>query len=359
MSQGPATATPTRIAPHRATETLSVGVFGASGITGVELIRLLATHPRVRTAFATSRGEAGRPLDELDPAAPELRLVHPDDAGLAGVDVVFLCVPHGTAGPLARRCIEAGCRVIDVSGDHRLVSADAHAEHYGSERSEDLVRETVYGLTEHVRERLSDARLVACPGCYATASLLALVPLSRAGLLHDLAIIDAKSGVSGAGRSANATTHFCSAANDVQPYKLGRGHRHVAEIEQELTRCAPGETPARVIFNPHLVPLERGIEATIVLRGVELAQVQEPLTSAYADEPFVRVLTDGRTARIRAVAGTNRAVLSAHDVEGTDAVVVTCAIDNLLKGAAGQAVQNFNAMIGAPETTGLPNGGTR
>lgn len=330
-----------------------IGIYGGSGTTGVELAKLLMAHPRAELAFATSRSERGTPLDHFDPSAPDVELVHPDDVDPRDVDVAMLCVPHGTAGELALRCASRGSRVIDVSGDHRLRGEALHQRVYESERSENLAERAVYGLTEFARHAVADAELVACPGCYATASILALVPLSRAGLLNDLTIVDAKSGVSGAGRSPSATNHFCSASGDVQPYKIGRVHRHVAEIEQQLQFADPHGTEHRIVFNPHLVPLERGIEASIVVRGASVRDVRRALTETYANEPFVRVLPEGRTARIRAVAGTNRADIGVTDVEGTDAVVVTSAIDNLLKGAAGQAVQNLNVVLGLPETTGL------
>lgn len=330
-----------------------VGIFGASGTSGVELARVLVDHPGFQLAFATSRGERGRSLDEIDPAGPSLALEHPDDVALDRVELAFLCVPHGTAGPLAQRCIESGARVVDLSGDHRLRAPEAHADTYGSERSEALASEAVYGLTELARERVAAARLVANPGCYATAAILPLAALARAGRLDDLPVVDAKSGVSGAGRVPTATNHFCSVAGDVRPYKVGRAHRHVREIEQELTNASASDAPSRVVFNPHLVPLERGIEATIVLRGCTARAAREALSATYRDEPFVRLLPEGQTARIRAVVGTNRADVGVAAVAGTDACVLTVAIDNLQKGAAGQAVQNANVMCGWSETTGL------
>lgn len=331
-------------------------VYGATGTSGAELIRLLVAHPAIGPILATARGDAGNTLDVVDPAAPSVPLVHPDAVDPADADFAFLCLPHGTAGEVARRCAEAGCRIIDVSGDHRLSDADLHDAVYGSERSQELADEAVYGLTEFVRQALPAARIVANPGCYATSVSLALLPLAERGLLGDLPVVDAKSGVSGAGRSPSPTTHFCSADADVQPYKPGRRHRHVAEVEQSLARAMGGGQRCEIVFTPHLVPLERGIEATIVLRrtGADAAQIRDALSQRYASEPFVQVLPEGRQARIRGVASTNRAHLAVSPVEGVDAVVVTSAIDNLLKGAAGQAVQNMNAMLGLDETLGLP-----
>jgi N-acetyl-gamma-glutamyl-phosphate reductase len=355
LSSAPHTRTGPARRPSTPSPRLAAGVYGASGTSGAELVRLLVEHPHVHVEFATSRAEAGRPLDEIDPAAPPLALVHPEDTDPSRVDVVFLCVPHGTAGEAARRAIDAGARVIDVSGDHRLREAADHERVYASPRSQALADEAVYGLTEWARPELPAARLVANPGCYATAATLALAPLAEAGVLDDVPVIDAKSGVSGAGRTASATTHFISVSEDVRPYKVGRSHRHVAEIEQLLGLADPEKRQHRVVFTPHLVPLERGIEATITVRGVGSADdVRALLERRYADEPFVRVLPAGREARIRGVSRTNRAHLAVHPVEGLDAVVLSSAIDNLVKGAAGQAIQNFNLMFGLEEVTGLP-----
>ncbi|MEX1024409.1 MAG: N-acetyl-gamma-glutamyl-phosphate reductase [Planctomycetota bacterium] len=342
-----------RAATRRHTSHATVGLYGASGTTGVELARLLTLHPEVEIAFATSRSERGRTLDEIDPSAPCVELSHPDDVDAGSVDIVLLAVPHGTAGVLAEQCLATGSRVIDVSGDHRLIEARNHDEVYGTPRSHDLAREAAYGLPELGREAIRAARLVANPGCYATASILPLAPLATAGFLDDLVVIDAKSGVSGAGRTPTATTHFCSAANDVQPYKVGRVHRHVAEIEQALRLHDVEQAEHQVVFNPHLVPIERGIQATAVVRTGDAALVRATLEDAYRGEEFVRVLPAGRCARIRGVAYTNRAEIAVTAVPGVEATVVTVAIDNLLKGAAGQAVQNLNLMAGFPENTGL------
>jgi N-acetyl-gamma-glutamyl-phosphate reductase len=356
---GPATDTPRPIETARAhgdaqTSRTPAIVFGASGTSGVELVQLLVQHPALDLAHATARGTAGEALDAVDPGAPAVVLEHPDEVQPDGSEIAFLCLPHGSAGEAARRCVEAGCRVVDVSGDHRLRDAALHDSVYGSPRSQELADEAVYGLTELARPELPAARLVANPGCYATAAGLALAPLAEAGLLGELPVVDAKSGVSGAGRVPTATTHFCSADGDVRPYKPGRQHRHVSEVEQLLCRRDPDHADHRIVFTPHLVPIERGIEATVVLRGVEADAVLRALSGRYAGEPFVRVLEPGREARVRGVARTNRAQLSVSAVEGVDAVVVTCAIDNLLKGAAGQAVQNMNLMLGLDETLGLP-----
>ena len=330
-----------------------VGVLGASGFTGREVCRLLVAHPHVEILFATSRSQAGARLDQLDPMAPALTLCDPADADLASADVVFVCLPHGSSAASSARCVAAGARVIDLSGDFRLRSEATHSKTYGSPRDAALAADAVYGLTELARGSLPDARLVANPGCYPTCTALALLPLAEAGALGEAPlVVNAVSGVSGAGATPNATTHFCSAHDDVRPYKVGRVHRHIAEMEQTLAglhAAAP-----KVIFNPHLVPLERGLLVTIVVPCDDVDAAYARYEARYADEPFVRLLPLGETARLRAVAGTNDAVVGVAPAADVSALVVTCAIDNLLKGAAGQAVQNLNVMRGWPETLGLP-----
>jgi len=335
-----------------------VGVHGASGTTGAELVRLLARHPAVELVFASSRQHAGRSLAELEPGAPELELDDMEQADRVRAELVFLCLPHGHSAAMAERCVAAGARVIDLSGDLRLKDPVLHARVYGSPRSEALAARAVYGLTELTRDAVRGATLVANPGCYPTCSTLALAPLASAGLVPaEGVVIDAKSGVSGAGRAPTPTTHFCSADGDVRPYKVGRTHRHVAEIEQILAGVAPDGAPRRVVFSPHLVPLERGMLATIVLPvppGVTAGDARQLIAGRYQDEPFVTVLPAERAARIRAAVRTNRAVISVHPVEGLSALVLASAIDNLVKGAAGQAIQNMNVMLGLDETSGLP-----
>jgi N-acetyl-gamma-glutamyl-phosphate reductase len=344
-------------------QSISAGVIGATGTTGVELARLLTAHPSLQLRFATSRERAGQTLSAVDPAAPPLLLSDPDEIDPTEVDVVFLCLPHGSSALIAAEMRAQGARVIDLSGDLRLTDAEAHSRTYGSERSQELAEQAVYGLPELNREEIRRARLVSNPGCYATAVTLALLPLAEAGKLESLVIVDAKSGVSGAGRAATATTHFCSAHDDVRPYKAGRAHRHVPEMEQTLTR-AMGSRPQgmlepvndfAIIFTPHLVPLERGILATCVVRdtGLDSSAASRLYQERYAREPMVRVQRNGEPARIRTVARSNRAVVSIDHVQGYDLLVITCAIDNLGKGAAGQAIQNANLFLGLPETEGI------
>ncbi len=338
---------------HR--RTFGVGIYGASGTTGAELIRLLDRHPNIDVRFGTSRGNAGSLLSDIEPEAPPLELIHPDEADPAQTKLVFLCLPHGTAAPMAERCLRRGCRVIDLSGDLRLRDPDLHARIYGSPRSEAVAERAVYGLTELNRGRVSEADLVTNPGCYATAATLALGPVFEADLIRQPPVIDAKSGVSGAGRSPSATTHFLAVHGEIRPYKLGRAHRHVPEIEQTLADLHPRREGRPVIFSPHVLPAERGILETITLLSPEgdAAALRRVLGDRYRDEPFVEVLPEGAVARLHAVVRNNRVQISTHDVDGLDAVVLTSALDNLVKGAAGQAIQNMNLMLHLDETTGL------
>lgn len=330
-----------------------VGIVGACGTTGVELARLLTSHPFANLRFGTSRGRAGGRLDEVDPAAPPLGLIHPDEIDPQQLDLAFLCLPHGESASRAAELLRGGVRVVDLSADFRLAAAETHRAVYGSPRDEELAARSVYGLTEFAREAIRGADLVANPGCYPTCIGLALLPLAEVGVLRGRVVADALSGVSGAGRTPTEVTHFCSASADVRPYKVGRQHRHVAEVEQSL--AAAGAADSRLIFNPHLVPVERGMLATLTLApdGLDAEGARATLAARYADEPFVTVLPGDATVRMRHAAGTNRAVVAVHDVPGGPELVVTSAIDNLGKGAAGQAIQNFNLMAGLPEATGL------
>jgi len=334
---------------------LKAGIFGASGTTGVEMARLLVGHPCFELVFATSREFAGQSLRAVDPVAPEVLVIAPEDVLLDGVDVVFTCLPHGHSARCVEMCHEAGPVVVDLSGDLRLRDAALHDRTYGSERNHDLIERSVYGLTETMRAQLTDAKIVSNPGCYPTCVGLGIYPLAQAGKLSGTIVANAVSGVSGAGRKANATTHFCSAYGDVRPYNVGRKHRHVAEMEQSLTDWM--DTEARkinLIFNPHLVPLERGMLATIVvpLPGMSLDDVHQLYSERYDEEPFIDLLPAGETARIRTVANTNLVSIGVAEA-GDDHFVITSAIDNVLKGAAGQALQNANLVFGLPETMGL------
>lgn len=330
------------------------GVIGASGYTGYELTRILHGHPSVKLSFVTSTSSAGSLLSDLYPAGPDLPLIAPEAAEFSEVDVVFLCLPHAAAAPTAVAALADGARVVDLSADFRLKSSQEYALWYGVDHpAPELLAEAVYGLSEFTRESLPGARLVANPGCYPTSILLALRPLLLAGLAAGTIIADSKSGVSGAGRAPKQNTHFVEVANNFSAYKIGRSHRHLPEIEQELSAWQADMPP--LIFTPHLLPVPRGILSTIYVPlkpGLTEQALYELYRGAYAGEPFVKILPPGQSATLAHVVHTNRCVIGLTEAAGT--LILTSAIDNLIKGAAGQAVQNMNLMFGLPETAGLP-----
>ena len=332
---------------------IRAGVLGATGYTGIELLGLLSGHPQVEAAFATSEKNAGGNLADIYPGAVRVPLIPPGDAPLGEVEVVFLCLPHAASAPSAKRAIEAGARVIDLSADFRFRDPDVYTEWYGAPHPcPELLPEAVYGLTEVERQRLPGAGLVANPGCYPTSALLALWPLATAGAIDGQVIIDAKSGVSGAGRTPKQETHFVEVADNLRPYKLGRAHRHFPEIEQELAGWC--KTPQAVIFSPHLLPVPRGLLSTIYVPLSDEwteARVRDRYLEVYAAEPFIEILASGRAATLGHVNHTNRCAVGLCQVDRT--LILTSAIDNLVKGASGQAVQNMNVMFGLEETCGL------
>ena len=333
---------------------IRAGIFGATGYAGAELALILHRHPEVTIAFATSVTYAGERLSDHFPQAPGLPLILPEEAALSAVDVVFLCLPHGAAAATAIRALEAGVRVIDLSADFRLTDVATYERWYKTTHpAPALLAEAVYGLTEAARDQLPGARLVATPGCYPTGALLALRPVLCAGLVTQPIIIDAKSGVSGAGRSPKLNTHFVEVADNFAPYAIGRAHRHLPEMEQ-VARWWDPHAPA-LIFSPHLLPVPRGILSTIYVRLPSPSFSEDKLRALYetmyAGEPFVTVLPAGSLASLAHVNHTNRCVISLTVAGGT--LILTSAIDNLVKGAAGQAVQNMNVVFGIAETAGL------
>lgn len=335
-----------------------VAVIGASGYTGVELLRLLAGHPGVTVTCVTSRQQAGQPLGEVFPSLAgifDLTFEAVEPAALAArADLVFLAVPHQAAMGMVPELLAAGCRVVDLSADYRLRDAAVYAEWYEPHHTPELLAEAVYGLPELYREQVRGARLVANPGCYPTSAALALLPLLRHRLIDPATIIiDSKSGTSGAGRAAKVDTLYCEVNEGFKAYGLPR-HRHTPEIEQTLGDVAG--RPVTISFTPHLVPANRGILSTCYAslnRACPLAELLDVYRQAYAAEPFVRVLPEGRLPNISQVRGSNFCDLGLAVDPRTGRVVVAAAIDNLVKGAAGQALQNMNLMLGLDETTGL------
>lgn len=333
------------------TTPLQVVVVGATGYAGAEVVRLLAGHPEVEIAGLYAREREGHPLAEEFPHLAPLGLTLHDGEPEPGVDVAFLALPAGHSAELAVRLAAAGTTVVDIGADLRLRDPSAYPTWYGFEHPEpDALARTVYGLTELVRDRLPGAHLIANPGCYPTAALLALAPLARAGLLGDEVIVDAKSGVSGAGRGAGQAYLFTELDGSTKPYGLA-GHRHTPEITQGLADA--GAAAATVTFVPHLVPQARGIIATCYARLTDdrdADALTRTFVDAYAGSPFVHILDTPPASKL--ASGTNHAFLHVARV-GPCRVVVIAAIDNLGKGAAGQAIQNMNLALGLAETAGL------
>ncbi len=335
-----------------------IAVVGASGYTGVELLRLLARHPDIQLVSVTSRQYAGQPVSEVFPSLQgciDLVFEDVDPAGLARcADLVFTAVPHQAAMGMVPQLLDSGCRVVDLSADFRIADQAVYQDWYQEHTAPKLLGEAVYGLPELFRAALADARLIANPGCYPTSVALALAPLLE-GLLVDPAtiIVDSKSGTSGAGRAVKVDSLFCEVNEGFKAYGLPR-HRHTPEIEQTLSRLTGRQVT--ITFTPHLLPVNRGILSTCYARlgkPLSLAALHDLYQERYADEPFVRVLPLGRMPNISQVNGSNYCDVGLALDERTGRVIALAAIDNLVKGAAGQAIQNMNLMLGLAETSGL------
>lgn len=334
---------------------IKVGIVGGTGYTGVELLRLLAQHPEVELAAITSRGEAGTPVADYFPSLRghvDLAFCDPKDAGLEGCDVVFFATPNGIAMQQARALLDAGVRVIDLAADFRIKDVAEWGKWYGmTHAAPELVAEAVYGLPEVNREKIRQARLVANPGCYPTAAQLGFLPLIESGCVDtDHLIADCKSGVSGAGRKAELHILFAEASDNFKAYGVA-GHRHLPEIRQGLGLAAG--RPVGLTFVPHLTPLIRGIHATLYARLTREVDLQALFEARYANEPFVDVLPPKSHPETRSVRASNLCRIAVHRPGGGDTVVVLSVIDNLTKGAAGQAVQNMNLMFGIDECVAL------
>ncbi len=341
----------------KGTKMVKVGIHGATGYIGYETIQWLRMHPEAEIAWATSRTYAGKRLSDAFPTIDPLPLVDSDAVDMSTVDVVFACLPHGITAPTVEAALAAGARVIDASADFRLHNPDDYIKWYGKpHEAASLLPDAVYGLSERHRDQIKGPRLLANPGCYPTSVLLGLLPLQDAGLLDGQAIVDAKSGVSGAGRSLSLKTHFVETNESFSPYNIGHSHRHIAEMEQEL---ASAGAPVHVIFSPHLIPVNRGILSTMYVRlpaDLDVATVRALYETAYGDEPFVHLLPEGQLPTLRHVTHTNHCVLQVQRVDDRGNWIVLAALDNLVKGAAGQAIQNMNIMFGLHETLGLQAG---
>ncbi len=338
---------------------LTIGIYGATGYTGYELVRILTAHPQVEIRWATSESYAGQRLSDVFPCPYDLPLVRMEEATLDEVELVFACLPHGASIGAVAGARRVGVKVVDLSADFRLTDATTYEAWYEMKHTApETLAEAVYGLPELHREAIREANLVANPGCYPTSVILGLYPLVQAGLLADpTVIVDSKSGVSGAGRKPALKTHFVEANENFSPYNVGHSHRHIAEMEQELNGVRPADDdPIHIVFSPHLLPVNRGILSTIYVRLAVTWSAEELVSyyrEAYAGEPFVQVLDAGRLATLRHVVHSNRCTISLTSVGNEGQVIIVSCIDNLIKGASGQAVQNMNLMCGFAETTGL------
>lgn len=336
---------------------IKVGIVGGTGYTGVELLRILANHPEAEVEVITSRSEEGMPVAEMYPNLRghyDLQFTVPEVNRLAACDVVFFATPHGVAMSMAPELLERGVRVIDLGADFRIKDVALWEKWYKLEHTcPDLVAKAVYGLPEVNRDAIANAQLVACAGCYPTAAQLGYLPLLEAGLVDTQRLIaDCKSGVSGAGRGASVGSLLCEASENMKAYGVA-GHRHLPEIRQGLTLAAG--RPVGLTFVPHLTPMIRGIHATLysVLKDPTDSGLQKLFEERFANEPFVDLMPAGTHPETRSVKGSNVCRISVHRPQDDDTVVVLSVIDNLVKGASGQAVQVMNIMFGLKETAGL------
>ena len=336
---------------------IKVGIVGGTGYTGVELLRLLAQHPEAHVEVITSRSEEGLCVADMYPNLrghyDYLRFSVPDVAALGACDVVFFATPHGVAHSLAGELLATGVKIIDLSADFRLRDAEEWSRWYHQPHgAPELLGEAVYGLPEVNREAIRGARLIAVPGCYPTATQLGFIPLLEAGLADPARLVaDCKSGVSGAGRGASVPSLFCEATESMKAYGVA-GHRHLPEIRQGL-QLAAGQ-PVGLTFVPHLTPMIRGIHASLYATVADTSvDLQALFEQRYADEPFVDVMPAGSHPETRSVRGANVCRIAVHRPQGGDIVVVLSVIDNLTKGASGQAVQNMNILFGLDERAGL------
>ena len=334
-----------------------IGILGASGYTGAELLRILAHHPNAAIGTLTADRQAGKKIGAVFPHLarhPLPDLVAIPDVDWSALDLVFCCLPHGTTQEVIA-ALPAHLRVLDLSADFRLADPEVYAKWYGhAHRAIGLQREAVYGLTEIARSAIANARLVAVPGCYPTGAQLPLVPLVKAAVIDpDDIVIDAKSGVTGAGRAAKESSLFAEVSEGITAYGVAH-HRHMPEIEQGLSRAAG--RPVTISFTPHLMPMNRGILSSIYVRmtgGATVEDLRRVLEDTYRDETFVRVLPQGHYPATHHVRGSNLCLIGLGADRLSGRAIIVSAIDNLVKGASGQAVQDMNVMLGLPEATGL------
>lgn len=338
---------------------IRVGIIGASGYTGAELVRILSNHPNVTLSVATSRQYAGKPLAEVFPSLRKKTDIICEnlstDELIEKADLFFTAVPHKTAMDIVPELLKAGKKVIDLSADFRIKDVATYEDWYQPHSSPQLLKQCAYGLPEIHREEIKGKALVANPGCYPTSIILALAPLLKHGAIDSSTIIaDSKSGTSGAGRAAATGSLFCEVHDGFKPYKVGRAHRHTPEIEQELSSLA--NHAVTVSFTPHLLPISRGILSTVyasLAQGFDQQSIREIYKTFYDKEPFVRFLDDDSLPATQYVRGSNYCDIAFRVDTVTNRIIVMSAIDNIVKGAAGQAIQNMNIIYDLVETTGL------
>ena len=335
-----------------------VGIVGATGYTGLELLRLLLLHPEVEVTALTSQKYAGVPIDQVFPSLMKHLQLKCEELSVDQIskkaDFIFTAVPHKTAMEIVPLFYRKGKKVVDLSADFRFKDAGVYEKWYQKHTSADLLPESVYGLPELHREKIRKAKIVGNPGCYPTGALIGLIPLVKKGMISlENIVIDSKSGVSGAGRDVVLESLFCEANEGVKAYKIIE-HRHLPEIEQELSQIAKKEI--KVTFVPHLIPMDRGILSTLYVHLIKKLKTEE-LLSAFQDyyqgEPFIRIYPKGKLPNTKDVRGSNYCDIGVRVNEVDGRVVIVTAIDNLVKGASGEALQNMNIMLGYPETMGL------
>ncbi len=347
-------------------KTIRVGIFGASGYAGYELYKILKRHKKAGIRYLTAESSAGKRLSDLFPTTDDSTILRNDDVDLETLDAVFLSLPHGAAKDVVEKIVASAPRVkiVDLSADYRFDDADEYERWYGKKHtSPDFLDDFVYGLTEINRALISKAQFVANPGCYPTATILGLYPLLKAGIvdLSEPIIVDAKSGVTGAGRKPEVRYLFAEVNENISPYNIGYVHRHTGEIEQELKKITAfgqneNQSGLKIIFSPHLVPVTRGMLNTIYVKlnsNLTTKELTHIVAENYDGEVFVKILTDESLATFQHTINTNLCIISVKRVENSPYAIIVSSIDNLGKGAAGQAVQNFNVMFGLNESEGL------
>jgi N-acetyl-gamma-glutamyl-phosphate reductase len=340
---------------------IRVGILGATSYTGAELVRMLAFHPCAEMGYVSSQSYESKRLSSVFPALAGVcddALISPQEAQGRDADCVFSCLPHAASAELLLPLIDRGIRVIDLSADFRLKDVDTYKKWYCDDKHPDhpaprLLERAVFGLCEHYRQQIAPAQILANPGCYVTSVLLPLLPLYKNGADIEWIIADSKSGVSGAGRGLKQTTHFPEAHENFSAYSVGRKHRHTPEMEQELSLAA--KKPVTMTFSPHLLPINRGILSTIYIKTtLTSAQCADIVRKFYKNEPFVRIREASDLPMISSVARTNYCDIAFTGGDNGQPVIAVSTLDNLIKGASGQALQNMNIMFGFEETTGLP-----